>query len=204
MLTNKIFFGLVLLALISPIVSADDYCPPPADFTTVLEQNGNWFNFTIYADTCYICIDNGAGYGDVDCTPCDNNPPVASFTGNVTCGIVPFVVNFTDTSTGVNITDWYWDFADGNTTEENPEHWYNITGVYGVDHSATNEYGTNWSNVSGYITARAVGDTCTGSSGYSYSGGGVGTDGDVMWLVFGMIGGCVMVFFLLILVAKGR
>ena len=107
---------MVLLALMMPVVSAVEYCTPPGEFTVTLDQSGSWYNFTIYSDNCYVCIDNGAGYGDVDCTPCDTNPPTASFTSNVTCGIVPFPVQFTDTTTGLNITSWFWDFADGNST----------------------------------------------------------------------------------------
>jgi PKD repeat protein len=94
-----------------------------------------------------------------DCTV----PAVASFTSNVTCGVGNFSVQFIDTSIGTNITDWYWDFADGiNSTEQNPVINYTAVGEYGVDHSVTNSLGTSWSNVSAYITARSVGDTCAG------------------------------------------
>lgn len=88
---------------------------------------------------------------------------VASFTSNVTCGIIPFAAQYNDTSIGTNITAWFWDFGDGvNSTEQNPIINYTVTGIYGVDHSATGDTGTSWSNISGYMTARPLGDTCLG------------------------------------------
>jgi len=108
------------------------------------------------------------GYINVtDCTI----PPTAAFTSNVTCGIINFSAQYTDTSAGGAITDWYWDFGDGVTsTEEDPVVNYSVIGFYGVDHSVTSYLGTSWSNVSGYMAARAVGDTCagTGTGGLQY------------------------------------
>jgi PKD domain/Secretion system C-terminal sorting domain len=47
---------------------------------------------------------------------------------------------FTDKSTG-NISNWYWDFGDGNYSEEqNPTHKYIIDGIYEVCLTASNEY----------------------------------------------------------------
>ena len=92
-----------------------------------------------------------------DCTV----PATASFTSNVTCGIIPFAVNFTDTSTGGNITNWSWMFGDGNTSYAvNPENLYITAGLYTVNHSVTNSIGTSWSNITNYMTARFPGDTC--------------------------------------------
>jgi PKD repeat protein len=161
------FIIIIALFLIGVSSAYSDYCAPPGDATIVLVDNvGSWVNVTIMTNLCYVCVDNGGGYGDVECTLCDNNPPVVSFTSNVTCGIIPFAVQFTDTSTGINITNWSWDFANGNSSLEDPINTYIATGMYGVDHNATNEFGTGWSNISGYITARAVGDTCIGGDAY--------------------------------------
>jgi PKD repeat protein len=54
-------------------------------------------------------------------------PVVASFSGLPTSGTEPLRVAFTDASTG-NITNWFWDFGDGNTASfaatTNPTHTY--------------------------------------------------------------------------------
>jgi len=160
-----ILLGLLLLV---SIVAAEDseYCAPlPTNITTIVDHNGDWYNITIRSvSICYTCIESGGGYGDVDCAPCSG--VVASFTSNVTCGNIPFGVQYTDTSTGTNITDWFWDFGDGkNSTVKNPITNYTTVGFYTVNHSATNSMGTDWYNATGYMAARAVGDTCAAPGG---------------------------------------
>ncbi len=58
--------------------------------------------------------------------------PLARFSANVTSGLVPLAVLFTDESTGGPDT-WAWDFGDGNTSTE-PEgvHVYEEVGNYSV------------------------------------------------------------------------
>ena len=154
---NKLFFGLILLVLMVSVVSADNYCTPPSGFNVTLDQSGIWYNFTIRTDACYVCIDNGAGYGDVDCTPCT----AAKFTANTTCGTGTFNVQFNDTATDGSALGYLWEFEGGDTTtERNPIYTYNTTGVYDVSFGVTTIGGTTWSNQTNYITARAVGDTC--------------------------------------------
>lgn len=57
----------------------------------------------------------------------------AGFDVNTTSGIVPLVVNFTNTSTGT-INDYYWELGDfgANSTETNPTYTYNNHGTYTV------------------------------------------------------------------------
>ena len=63
--------------------------------------------------------------------------PVASFTTNTTTGLNPLNVQFTDNSTG-NITSYYWDFGDGNTsTLQNPTNTYTLPGTYTVTETVT-------------------------------------------------------------------
>ncbi|MFC1502093.1 PKD domain-containing protein [bacterium] len=58
--------------------------------------------------------------------------PSADFAADSTSGFKPLAVSFADSSTGV-ITDWEWDFGDGQTsTEQNPEHIYTEPGIYSV------------------------------------------------------------------------
>jgi hypothetical protein len=189
--TNYIFIVLSLLLMCSLVSADDEYCaPPPTDIFVVLDHTGDWWNFTLTSDACYTCMDNGGGYGDLDCVPCTKG---ASFTANKTCGIVPFAVRFNDTSTGGAISDYYWDFVGNISLDQNPVMNYTVPGVYGVDHSSTIDGDVYWSNETGYITARAIGDTCDSTSGYVVGSGGVSRDSDSVWLVFGGIGGLVLV-----------
>jgi len=68
-------------------------------------------------------------------------PPTANFTANVTAGLAPLAVQFTDTSTG-NPNEWFWDFGDGNTsTDRNPIHTYTTPGNYTVSFTVANDHG---------------------------------------------------------------
>ncbi len=69
--------------------------------------------------------------------------PVAGFSTNVTSGVAPLTVQFTDTSSGSPDT-WEWDFGDGATsTEKNPVHTYNQTGRFTVTLTVTNAAGSS-------------------------------------------------------------
>lgn len=167
---RRVGLTLILLSclLLTSLVTAEDseYCAPlPTNITTIVDNNGDWWNITIRSvSVCYTCIESGGGYGDVDCVPCSGVS--ASFTSNVTCGNTPFWVQFNDTSTGTNITDWYWDFGDGrNSTDKDPVINYTVAGFYDVNHSATNSMGTDWYNVSGYMAVKVPGDYCAAPGG---------------------------------------
>ena len=43
-------------------------------------------------------------------------PPTAAFSGTPVTGYAPLGVTFTDSSTGTSLTNWRWDFGDGNIT----------------------------------------------------------------------------------------
>ncbi|HWQ64088.1 MAG TPA: PKD domain-containing protein [Methanospirillum sp.] len=56
--------------------------------------------------------------------------PVSSFTPDVSEGIAPLSVSFTDMSTG-NISSWNWSFGDGSSSsDKNPVHTYSAAGSY--------------------------------------------------------------------------
>ena len=62
-------------------------------------------------------------------------PVIAEFSADVTSGFAPLTVSFTDESIefGNPIIAWYWDFGDGETTnEQNPTHVYEQMGSYTV------------------------------------------------------------------------
>jgi PKD repeat protein len=83
-------------------------------------------------------------------------PPVSGFTADVTTGIVPLTVKFTDTSTGTGISAWKWDFNNDGTvdsTVKNPGYTFSTPGSYTVNLSVTGlagsdgEIKTNFVNV---------------------------------------------------------
>ena len=58
-------------------------------------------------------------------------------------GNIPLTVEFSDTSTGDNLT-YLWDFGDGQTSsEQNPTHEYSSAGDFTVSLTTTNNYGSD-------------------------------------------------------------
>jgi PKD repeat protein len=77
--------------------------------------------------------------------------PVVDWNATPTSGDHPLTVVFVDKSTGG--TSYYWNFGDGNTsTTRNISHTYDFTGLFAINHSTTNSYGTTWLNESDLIT----------------------------------------------------
>ncbi|WP_292388766.1 PKD domain-containing protein [Methanosarcina sp. UBA5] len=106
---------------------------------TLTASNANGSNALI--KTGYIAISNIL------------NAPVTSFSASPTSGKVPLSVNFTDKSAG-SPTAWKWDFGDvSNSTEKNPVHRYNESGLYSVTLTASNENGNSALTKTGYIAA---------------------------------------------------
>jgi len=78
--------------------------------------------------------------------------PLSSFTANVTSGVKPLTVQFTDTSNNTP-TGWYWTFGDGGTsTSENPVYTFSSVGSYAVSLGATNSAGSNTTTIPAFIT----------------------------------------------------
>jgi len=79
----------------------------------------------------------------------------ASFTASPTSGSAPLNVMFTDTSTG-SITNWFWNFGDGKTTNftasANPSHTY-TAGTYTVTLIVSGYPGSSTNTQSSFITA---------------------------------------------------
>ncbi len=94
-----------------------------------------------------------AGYEGVDMGAYPKiEPPVASFTGNLTSGTAPLTVNFVETSTG-SPTSWSWSFGDGSTsTSQHPSHQYISIGNYTVSLTATNTCGSEVETKPNYIS----------------------------------------------------
>ena len=80
--------------------------------------------------------------------------PVAGFTSNVTSGIVPFEVGFTDRSTNRPVSRT-WDFGDGNVSHEaNSSHIYTVPGHYAVSLAVSNAGGNDVASISDYVYAK--------------------------------------------------
>ncbi|MGB5062941.1 MAG: LamG-like jellyroll fold domain-containing protein, partial [Candidatus Competibacter sp.] len=77
--------------------------------------------------------------------------PTANFNANLTSGLAPLAVNFTDTSTGT-VTAWSWNFGDGATSaNRNPSKTYTKAGTYTVTLTASNSAGSNVESKIAYI-----------------------------------------------------
>ena len=82
--------------------------------------------------------------------------PVSSFKANVTYGVKPLTVQFTDTSTNAP-TGWYWTFGEGGTsTSQNPIYTFTSVGTYAVSLGVSNSAGSNTTTKAGYITVTNV------------------------------------------------
>ncbi len=82
--------------------------------------------------------------------------PATSFSASPTSGKTPLTVSFTDQSTG-SPTAWKWTFGDGsNSTEKNPVHTYNKSGLYSVTLTATNANGSNMLTKTDYIAVSSI------------------------------------------------
>ena len=124
----------------------------------VSPTGATWTDLTTYYSDTNVCL---KGYTEIT----DSEPVTAGFTADVTSGIAPLTVTFTDTSTGSRI-GWNWTFGDGDTTNatrQNPVHTYTASGTYDVSlevYNATS--GSDSIQKSGYITSTAIieqGDT---------------------------------------------
>ena len=67
--------------------------------------------------------------------------PVPEFSVNLTSGLAPLTISFTDSSSGLP-SQWHWDFGDGTSSDEqNQIHLYAVPGVYDVSLTASNTFG---------------------------------------------------------------
>ena len=102
-------------------------------------------------------------HGDLSIIP-GSHLPDAAFSASPNEGAVPLSVDFTDESTGTGITEWKWDFGDGNITtvtnpaDKNQNHVYSSVPLYGYDVSltVTNSVGNNTKTLYTYIRPRQL------------------------------------------------
>ena len=80
-------------------------------------------------------------------------PPVADFTSDITEGVAPLTVNFTDASTG-DVTSWLCGFGDGvgTSTAQHPTYIYDTAGTYTVSLTVVGPGGSDGETKTDYIT----------------------------------------------------
>jgi parallel beta-helix repeat protein len=92
------------------------------------------------------------GPDNIDNFPLTNYLKV-SFTADKTSGDAPLTVNFAGTVQNQTVTQWLWNFGDGNTADtQNPTHVYQNNGVYTVSLTASNGGWSNTTTKNGFIT----------------------------------------------------
>ncbi len=113
--------------------------------------------------------------------------PVAAFNFAPSSGCAPLLVDFSDQSTGT-VTDWAWDFGDGNTsTLANPSHTYTTPGSYDVSLTVSNLGNPNTETlvdavtVSGPPTASFTASSTSIAAGASVTFTDTSTDGPLNW-----------------------
>ena len=110
-----------------------------------------------YTVTLKVSNANGGGLYESKTATVTVSPqktPDADFDSNVSSGIAPLDVKFTDKSTN-SPTDWVWNFGDGATsTDHNPVHTYKAGGTYKVTLTASNAFGSD--SVADFITVDDV------------------------------------------------
>jgi len=125
------------------------------DGTTSTAQNPSHTYTTAGTYTVTMTATNSGGSStatELDLITVEVTEPISSFEANVTYGLLPLVVQFTDTSTN-SPTSWYWSFGNGETsTEQNPVNEYEEGGSYTVVFTATNSAGSNTTSIAKYIT----------------------------------------------------
>ncbi len=103
-------------------------------------------NFTVNLTVTKDATSSTAlGYVDI------YNQTDGDFSANDTSGVSPLPVQFTATT--YNATSWNWTLGDGNVSAlQNPEHTYEIPGIYDVKLYINNTAHGTWINKTGYIS----------------------------------------------------
>ena len=106
---------------------------------------------TTYYVRAYATNNQGTGYGEELSFITLASAPEADFVADITTGVVPLTVHFTDLSI-YDPTSWNWEFGDGSVSDEqNPTHIYTSVGTFTVSLTVTNEMGSDTETKVDYI-----------------------------------------------------
>ncbi|MFA5377837.1 MAG: PKD domain-containing protein [Dehalococcoidia bacterium] len=110
--------------------------------------NMNTYHLWVYDNWYGTVAPPGDDSGD---DPDDTTAPIAEFSANVTSGVAPLKVNFTDASS-YSPTSWHWTFGDGSTsTSQSPSHTYSTAGQMTVVLTVANAVGSDSETKTAYI-----------------------------------------------------
>jgi PKD repeat protein/Tol biopolymer transport system component len=125
-----------------------------------IDSNGPSYQSRPSTEGRYVAFRSGASNliaGDTntaeDIFVCER--PAVDFAADVTSGLLPLTVHFTDLSTG-EPAFWLWDFGDGSDSgEQDPSHTYNALGTFAVSLTAAGIYGSDTETKLDYIAVLA-------------------------------------------------
>ena len=125
------------------------------DGSTSTEQSPQHVYTSAGTYSITLTVEGPGGSDSLTCSDCItvlHPAPSAGFTPSTTAGDYDLTVSFTNTSQGP-ITDYLWDFGDGQTsTEANPVHVYTTAGTYTVTLLATGPGGSDQAECADCIT----------------------------------------------------
>jgi PKD repeat protein len=129
------------------------------DGNTSTLQNPVYIYLTAGVYTVNLTASNSAGTASIaknNYISAVQSAPVAEFEANITQGMAPLVVGFTDKSSNIP-TSWFWTFGDGNTSaERDPVHTYTTEGSYTVTLNVTNAGGFDTEIKENYIHVNPI------------------------------------------------
>ncbi|MDD4234586.1 MAG: choice-of-anchor J domain-containing protein [Bacteroidales bacterium] len=147
-------------------ISSGSYTEAPLSWTEYTYNLSAYNNSEIYI--AIQCVSNDAFAFMIDDIEIfteggsTGSAPVANFYGTPTNTNVGGQVSFFDQSSN-SPTAWDWTFTGGSpnaSQSQNPTVTYNSQGTYNVSLTASNQYGSNTMNKSGYITVSQGGGEC--------------------------------------------
>jgi len=141
-----------------------------ADLARTVDNPDVWTGSIPYTETLsyFVQAVDGAGNVEVESNKAryfgrvDDEPPpgapTATFSADVVSGTVPLAVTFTAVTSGT-VEGWHWSFGDSTVAFTGPvvQHTYQIPGVFDVNLTVSNTYGSYTVNKPGYITVSSSG-----------------------------------------------
>ena len=119
-------------------------------------------------------IDNGGDSSSDEITVEIIQAGNSDFNADQTSGVVPLLVNFTDSSSN-NPTSWQWDFGDGSSSDEqNPSHTYNEIGTYTVTLITSNGFNADTISKADLLSASNTGVFTDPRDGQTYDIANIG------------------------------